>query len=655
MSHENNTQQVPQPTANEKANYDADFLEDDNSPETTAEQVLFEERQDIARASLDEYFSERDSKTMYVPTYIREKQLEPAVQEKWVTKNHFTMLGSLARSLGQSKLSNEEIPVVVNSLTRAASLLDPIDREPSLIGGSLTSAAETVEDAQLLEDFAHAWADKLLGNLSQDESRDRIRDFNNVIDKLWNLGRTPRLIIEPGLKAEIFTEALTTYDIMYNYKTLHEHSRGASNVTAIINHFFIDSAMRRKDAGQLTNLNQLFKAILNDDPSKTHRFFDVATRYGANHGLDSKTVNSLVNNLLPAMEVTDSAVEVLNEGGNIGGMGQGDFGYADYLCHAYSREVTPGNLNELMMVLREIPTSNLARMEQNRQDGLKLAGTFGILRDFIHDQQVGVHEVISEMLKYKSTGDPRGLKAAMDKTHYFGSGNKSNQEAMLDLDNYDSAVGSRADNPGNTEPVLDILHQLEKNTRPIDEVPPELTGPVMNELFTGVYNAPQSDRKNAIAEATSYLNAKLCEMMAAKTAGVEPSLISGLAWLEQEQFKLLRDLTFEDQIGLAKQTWFKEALKFHDLTHNNYYNETEFSAFLEELQGKNDTTAFRAIVKRVLGQVQELAENYTQKGKKHWTNALWSGNTTHELIGLVDPRRAATAVGRRLLAERGLF
>jgi hypothetical protein len=69
------------------------------------------------------------------------------------------------------------------------------------------------------------------------------------------------------------------------------------------------------------------------------------------------------------------------------------------------------------------------------------------------------------------------------------------------------------------------------------------------------------------------------------------------------------------------------------------------------MSGKNDRTALQAIAIRVIDQTRRITQDYTARGKQHWTEATWPGNTTHELPGSVDPRKAATAVGRRLLAN----
>ena len=57
---------------------------------------------------------------------------------------------------------------------------------------------------------------------------------------------------------------------------------------------------------------------------------------------------------------------------------------------------------------------------------------------------------------------------------------------------------------------------------------------------------------------------------------------------------------------------------------------------------------------RVLHNISELAKQYDTLGKMQRKQALWSGNVTHELIGLTDLRPAATAAGRRLREERAM-
>ena len=63
-------------------------------------------------------------------------------------------------------------------------------------------------------------------------------------------------------------------------------------------------------------------------------------------------------------------VNILQRGGNIWGMRKGNFGVADFTTHCYAVKINPPNLNNLIMIAKEVPTTDSARFEQNRIDAL---------------------------------------------------------------------------------------------------------------------------------------------------------------------------------------------------------------------------------------------------------------------------------------------
>src|SRR3989338_8293383 len=91
-------------------------------------------------------------------------------------------------------------------------------------------------------------------------------------------------------------------------------------------------------------------------------------------------------------------------------------GIGDFISACYAYKIAPNDLNNLLLALREVPTTDIARFEQNRLDGLTLASTFDALRDFIHDQRPNVHAVLTAIVDYYDTGDKSALEKLLPLT-----------------------------------------------------------------------------------------------------------------------------------------------------------------------------------------------------------------------------------------------
>lgn len=641
----------PAPQASEDAMTDwvtdeGDILNDELTPEELAAQERLNTRRDAVTRQISAYYDGRTVTPAHIPRSIKQRTSDPEEQIKLFKPMHESDVLRLAVDIASSNWSDNALPAFTHDVIRIADILEPNERNPRLAWG-LVGALETADDVALAQEQAVKWHARVMQGASKEDQVLRAEHFKNVITNLSGTGY-PRQQLPTELKASIFDEMLDTYAVTYDYETAYPNNPKAATFVKTARTTTLDNAMKWEDAGQATHLNTLLQAATKEDPALAERFFELARCYGINHALDPLTTDTLIANVLPRMRLQDPALRPLLEYSNSFGWVKGEFGIADFYVHSLTREATPGTVNELLMALREIPASTQERLESNRADALRLASTFGILRDFIHDERPGVNQVLGAMIHYAKTGDAAALNTAMDKTDYFQAGS-AYRHLLLDLTNYAQEIKPRGSSPA--EPAMAIIERLEKNTRPVDEEPPVVTDQALGELLAAAYAAKPWEKKQAVASATWYVNDQLTAMMDKGAVGIEPSMITAIAWVDREQFKILQGLTFEDQIRLPRQPWFKDTLKLHELTHNEAYDAEEFESFMHGIEHMSDQDAFRAIAKRVLQQTQHLAEKYKARGKHLWAEALWSGNTTHELIGLIDPRKAATAVGRRLVAE----
>lgn len=439
----------------------------------------------------------------------------------------------------------------------------------------------------------------------------------------------------------VFNTVLNAYKCIYRRGDL---DHGADFV-------FTEQAIRSGfvwGAEQILGETELLEAIPNQlTPEMMERMVDVLTAYSRNHKITPDTISGFSKKLFPAIKNNDPETIPLQKASNSWGMHPGDFGIADFVCRSYALEVNPENIRELLMISREVPTTDQSKFERNRLDALSLVSTFGILRDFIHDQRPLVHEAIEQMVRYYENGDADSLEAVLKKTDYL-AGDEA-RSALLDRTRYDKVIYERM--PGNqdgpTIKVIEVLRRLEQNTAPHKSAAPKTTD---NELNAQLKTLEQKTDLTGLEEALRYTNNKLAEMMKNSEIGMEPSTVIALGWLEQKVFEFLRDMDLEKQVGAPSSTWFREILRFNELTSSpNNYDENEFNAYLEELKNEPEK-AYKKIGKRVLDNISALSESFKKKGRKD-LGPLWSGNISHELVSLIDPRTASTKIGKRIGEE----
>ncbi|MBP7857763.1 hypothetical protein KA016_01725 [Candidatus Saccharibacteria bacterium] len=418
-------------------------------------------------------------------------------------------------------------------------------------------------------------------------------------------------------------------------------------------------------AGKIENLEVREKAI------------DAAQAYMFNHRLDKESADAYINTVLPRMVENDLALlAVLESHGSsdIRAKGYGRilrYRPEDFVLGALVSPVEPIKIRELMDALKDIPTSDRHRIEQNRLDALRIPGPAGDeLHQLVHDDKPGAHEAISAVAHYGRTGDFDEFKAQIDRLRQIHGGKyRTNWQALFDgvIDGetfvFSSIRPGRAvvarSRPdaiategvtGREESLQTILDRLERNTLSISDDPPSVSDERLAALLDELRDSAQN--RSALGETTKYINDSLQEMMEARKVGLEPSFVEAVAWLERRQFDYLKAITFEDQIGLHKTSLFGEILRTHELTHNRLFAKEELDGFMDGLSKLTDRDAAKAVFDRIMKQIGDIGEEYVSHGRKDWADGLWSGNVTHELIGLTDERHAETAVGRRVQAQR---
>ena len=504
---------------------------------------------------------------------------------------------------------------------------------------------DSLEKIKFYKVFAMDWRERFMVGLDKHDGKKRGEDFKNIIDTLEKSDELNEKTKED--KSALLDSYLDIYSFLYSTVDGAESKEVDSK--------FARNAIR---VGAITNnpeqVAKLLKIYKKNYKTKNKFVLNVlqeaASKYAIHHELTEDSIKGFGESIFPALLHHEKDLDIIFRTGNTWSTKDGEFGIADFLIHSYTTQITPQSLNELMHIEREIPGTNLARLDKNRNDAVVLAGIFGNLRNFIHDQRPRVHELISAMVDYSETKNPFVLSNLLSQLDYFQK--PYQKDVILRLTNYKKEVSAK----GKDEKikVIDVLKSLEKNTKPVSIEPPETLDKKLNDLLGQVFEAKKStvvDDK-ILSNTFNYVNEKLSDMIKHKKIGISPSFALALSWIERAGFEKLQSIRFEEQQTMFKKEWFKSILKFQHLTATcGSFDEVEFEEFVDVVNScSKSSDAYRLIGQRVLGQVAQLSRAYKSKGIEE-TSFLWSGNIANELMELTELRPAVTEQGRKQREE----
>lgn len=564
----------------------------------------------------------------------------------------------LVNNFAETSIPEDDLDEFINIAFETGNQFSPDNKKMRMgMVGDIRYCSDSLERARQYQQFAYTWKEKFLNGTDEATFKKRLIGFEQVLVGLSGANISPRPASRSAEEtSKLFVAFTELYDYVYSLPADYDKESLGNLIT-----WGKRSGLDNHDPEQVRRMMDIFKkSEAEEDKVLLAKFIDSVGRYADNHGLNERSVEGLLGKLLPALKRKDFQVDVLTNGGNIWGMKQGEFGTGDFLINAYANEVTPLSINKSLMALREIPTTSLSKFEQNRDDALSLRASFGILRDVIHDQRPYVHELLEAMVNFYDTGDKTKLMVILARDDYFNSEDRQNMlqnKKNYDLEIQGSVKGENAQGEEMQKPTkaIEILRRLVENTKPIEDNPPITSDLELNCLMVSLHEtiSNQPDFREKTGHAIDYVNNKLVGMMEKHEIGIEPNQVLAIAWLERQGFNTLQGMKFEDQIGAFKQEWFTSLLKFHELTaSSSEFSEDEFRTFLNSVKGaESDVEAYKLVASRVLDHADKLGGIYRKSGKTD-VGALWSGNLTHELIGLTDPKPTTTEQGRKFLQER---
>lgn len=550
--------------------------------------------------------------------------------------------------LSRSSVSEKDFAQFVSRLHKLAAETAP--RKIDWTTVNLLKAAESLEQIELFEWLAGEWKARFVSETtSKEEYNALLVELERVIQQVTGCNIYPRPHKSTELMRGFFENYMDLYEFARSFPSGHPNTqKQPSEVFGYLQDSPIDNfvggglhkALYFNEPGQLRAFLDIFEKTA-DFPNKEALaiFSSAIVDYGRIHRVERDSIKGFVGKLLPAINEKNPEVEILSRRTNSWGMEKGTFGIADFVVHSYGIPCDPLHVNELILASREAPTSSASRFEQNRKDALKLASPFGVLRDFIHDQQPHVHELLGAMLHFYDTGDTSKVKEVLPYAKYFNTDER--KEALVDKSKY-------------TEGVVETLRRLFENTQPVQDIPPRVKDEYVDgevENLRHVLYAGDSVSREALGNVLVIVSSKLKKLANAQEVGMEPNFAILLSWLERQSFRLLQGLSFEDQMAAYKQRWFKDVLEFNELTASaRAFDQSEFDSFMSEIVLLSFEEAYKRIGNRTLRNVSELAQIYKKNGKED-TGALWSGNISHELMTFVNPRTALSEQGRKAALE----
>ncbi len=576
----------------------------------------------------------------------------------WVGSQQLNQMFSkdaICRRISQAGIDEKDLPQYVEKVFAFQDELSKIEPEESEDINSMRYAAEfiidsseSVQDIELWGKVLQEWKQLIPEDATVEERKKKIGDLTYFIKEMSGSGRSPK---PPRRTQEEVEAQLVVYKEVKNY-LYHLPEDTAKNPAVVeLQSMYFNLGVIWHDPEQ----SKLFFELFEDTQQETRvevvaKFLHAVARYGSHHKLTPQSLQGFEEKLLPAIEHGEPQVAVLQEAGNVWGMAKGDYGIGDFTVGCYALEVSPKNINQLLMALREVPTTNVARLEQNRRDAFRTP--FGSFRDFIHDQRPLVREVVQAMVRYYETGDRADLEVLLPKTEGY-LGTQERQAQIYDLANYDKEVEADVYGKKVNEKVIDVLRRLEENTKIVDEQPPVTSNVELNQCLQD-FQREDVQATQVLQRALDALNIELEEAIKNSAVGIEPNTILAIAWLERKGFEALQGLDYESQQSAYTKPWFHALLKFQELTASGQpYNAEEFNKFIAKLSRTKDLKeAYKAVMARTLSRVSELAKVYSKTSKSHISGALWSGNIAHELTALTDLRPATTAYGEKHKKEQ---
>lgn len=336
--------------------------------------------------------------------------------------------------------------------------------------------------------------------------------------------------------------------------------------------------------------------------------------------IDDDLAIGAIKNVVPVIK--NGKNKILNSVGNIWGTDISDHGSSGFVFRCLTSRVTPYNITRLCRIAEQIPSSDENRFEQIRLDAIAVNDAFPRLRSYIHNQQPQQHKLLKRMVLYYDA--VKGLNPELDVSYrtaklqrivnYIEANSPDyniNADDLFNIKKYDAQT---RDSQSNQTTNIEVLRRLMNNTTPRTLETPQINDPYTKHLLEELMDIEfPFVRHDTYGLYLQKLNNHLERKMKAGSIGIQPKTINSILWSERRGFLLLQDMDAGYQLHAFKTPWFKEILRFYELTNSSQDTpNSDLNKFLASIKDSEMEEAYIKISHRISNEIVAL----TQRQKK---------------------------------------
>ena len=341
--------------------------------------------------------------------------------------------------------------------------------------------------------------------------------------------------------------------------------------------------------------------------------------------IDDDLAVGAIKNVVPVIK--NGKNKILNSVGNLWGTDISDHGSSGFVFRCLTSRVTPYNITRLCRIAEQIPSSDENRFEQIRLDAIAVNEAFPRLRSYIHNQQPQQHKILKRMVLYYDA--VKGLNPDLDPKlrteklnriiNYVEQNFPDYNIAADDLLNIKKYETMTRDSSGNLMKNIDILRRLMNNTTPRTLETPQINDPYTKHLLEEIM-----DTKFPFAKHDTYgvylqkLNNHLERKMKAGSIGIQPKTINSILWSERRGFLLLQDMDAGYQLHAFKTPWFKEILRFYELTNSSQdMPNGDLNKFFSSIKNDEMEEAYIKVSYRISHEIVDLSKRQRKDASEY--------------------------------------
>ena len=333
--------------------------------------------------------------------------------------------------------------------------------------------------------------------------------------------------------------------------------------------------------------------------------------------IDDDLAIGAIKNVVPVIK--NGKNKILNSVGNIWGTDISDHGSSGFVFRCLTSRVTPYNITRLCRIAEQIPSSDENRFEQIRLDAIAVNDAFPRLRSYIHNQQPQQHKLLKRMVLYYDA--VKGLNPELDVSYrtaklqrivnYIEANSPDYNISADDLFNIKKYDAQTRDSQSNQTTNIEVLRRLMNNTTPRTLETPQINDPYTKHLLEELMDIEfPFVRHDTYGLYLQKLNNHLERKMKAGSIGIQPKTINSILWSERRGFLLLQDMDAGYQLHAFKTPWFKEILRFYELTNSSQDTpNSDLNKFLASIKDSEMEEAYIKISHRISIEIVALTQS----------------------------------------------